>query len=247
MNPVTWLRKVVRDYGLEYFSRYYGIYRGTIASTDDPEKLGRVQLKVPVIYGNDTHNYWAVGKGMYAGQGTGLYIPPMVGDSVFVSFENGDPRFPIWEHGWFNNSNIIQEVKNNYNQRTILKTLGGSSILIDDSTGEFILELENGFKLVLNKTALSLVADKVSIGSLDSSSESAVLGEKNETLLNSLIDSLTSLHTTLIQLSGAFVPNPAGAAIIAQSVGELGQAIIELNVLKTTVAGTKSKKVTIDE
>ena len=40
--------------------RFYGIYRGVVANTNDPDKLGRIKLQVPQILGSAVTN-WAWG------------------------------------------------------------------------------------------------------------------------------------------------------------------------------------------
>lgn len=39
--------------------RYYGIYRGSVYSADDPENLGRVKLIIPQVLGEGEHTEWA--------------------------------------------------------------------------------------------------------------------------------------------------------------------------------------------
>lgn len=96
------LQEALRNFGLEYFGLYYGCYKGTVVKNDDPDSNGRLQLKVPQIYGEEVMEYWAPSKGMPSGKNMGVFMLPSVGDMVWVSFENGDPRYPIWEYGPYN-------------------------------------------------------------------------------------------------------------------------------------------------
>lgn len=93
-----------------------GTYGGVVESNQDPEKLGRVKVRVPHVYGatasgsggtgtgyigtNDLP--WAMPSGMPAG-GTkasgGFSHIPDVGDSVWVRFLDGEPEKPIYEWG----------------------------------------------------------------------------------------------------------------------------------------------------
>ena len=124
-NPVGWIVRVVKTLGLEYlFKRYYGTYRGVVIDTKDPDGLGRVRVLVPSIghkTPEDVHpNIWAWPKfpglsvGKKGGQMHGVYWPADVDDQVWVEFEAGDQKFPIYCGGFlpknqFKGTELIQE------------------------------------------------------------------------------------------------------------------------------------------
>jgi hypothetical protein len=67
--------------------RYHGVYRGTVVATNDPQNLGRVTLNVPQVSGTGVTNWaWPLLAG---------YIPES-GEACWVTFEGGDPNFPLW-------------------------------------------------------------------------------------------------------------------------------------------------------
>lgn len=81
---------------------------GIVESNKDPEKLGRVKVRVPHVYGvpdgelggvgiNDLP--WAIPAGLPAGasaQSGGIDWLPEPGDQVVVMFLDGEPEKPIW-------------------------------------------------------------------------------------------------------------------------------------------------------
>lgn len=72
--------------------RFFGTYRGIVADTNDPLNKGRVKLKVPQILANATTGWaWPVVPTSNVKVAT-----PTVGEGVFVTFEGGDPSFPLW-------------------------------------------------------------------------------------------------------------------------------------------------------
>lgn len=93
-----------------------GTYGGIVESNLDPEKLGRVKVRVPHVYGSTASGSggtgtgfigtndlpWAMPSGMPAG-GTkasgGFSHIPDIGDSVWVRFLDGEPEKPIYEWG----------------------------------------------------------------------------------------------------------------------------------------------------
>jgi len=86
--------------GLEYFGRFYGMYRGTCKDNEDPEEQGRILVRVPAVTGKDTHGEWAWPIMPWAGKDSGDVKVPDVNDPVYVVFENGDPNEPMYIGGW---------------------------------------------------------------------------------------------------------------------------------------------------
>jgi uncharacterized protein involved in type VI secretion and phage assembly len=66
---------------------------GVVTQTKDPDQLGRVRVKYPVL-GEGVESWWARVASMGAGQERGALMLPVVGDEVVVGFEQGDVRRP---------------------------------------------------------------------------------------------------------------------------------------------------------
>jgi uncharacterized protein involved in type VI secretion and phage assembly len=64
-----------------------GIYRALVVDRDDPEHRYRLKVHVPAS-GADA---WAEACLPFA-----IFTLPEVGDMVWVAWEDGDPRFPVW-------------------------------------------------------------------------------------------------------------------------------------------------------
>ena len=84
-------------------------YRGIVISVDDPMKLGRAKIRVPSIHGTNRNNSnfvpdsvlpWATpAVWANAGNDMGEFNPPTPGNRVFLTFEAGDSRYPIYFGG----------------------------------------------------------------------------------------------------------------------------------------------------
>jgi phage baseplate assembly protein V len=70
--------------------RENGILIGTVMDLDDPEKIGRVKVRLAQY--DDVESCWARLVAQMAGKQRGVFFRPEVGDEVLVAFENGDPR-----------------------------------------------------------------------------------------------------------------------------------------------------------
>lgn len=88
-------------HGLESFGLYYGTYRGSVVSNEDPDNEGKLKIKCPDIYGDQIFEEFIFPKGVPAGKGHGIFWLPSPGDPVYITCEKGDPRFPLWEYGWW--------------------------------------------------------------------------------------------------------------------------------------------------
>ena len=88
-----------------------GTYGGIVEDNRDPEKLGRLKVRVPHVFGAvgglfgaiSTENIpWATPTGLPAGlsqSSGGMDWLPTLGDQVMVRFLDGEPEKPIWEWG----------------------------------------------------------------------------------------------------------------------------------------------------
>lgn len=133
---------------------YYSIYRGFVADNNDPENLARVKVKVPQIYGEDyIPDYWAWPRGMPAGKNMGLFIMPNKDDCIWVTFENGDTDYPVWEHGWWADGEVPAEAKNNGTNPSniVLQGVKGHRIEIDNNNNRVKVSTKRGIALVIDE------------------------------------------------------------------------------------------------
>lgn len=91
-------------------TRFFGVYRGVVFNTDDPLDKGRIRAKIPQLLA-DIPTQWAWPVGIVGSI-------PSVGEGVWVSFEGGDPAFPVW-NGSFNNNLISSTASTGSSSDTI--------------------------------------------------------------------------------------------------------------------------------
>ena len=80
--------------------KYFGKYRGSVISNEDPLKMGRIQAQVPDVFGLATSG-WAMPALPLAGPQVATYAIPPKGAGVWVEFEHGDKSFPVWTGCWW--------------------------------------------------------------------------------------------------------------------------------------------------
>ena len=79
---------------------FNGFYRGIVKDVDDPLKAGRVRIQVMPLFADlpVEHLPWAIyADGMMGGlSNNGSIMVPEIDSHVFLFFENGDHRFPVY-------------------------------------------------------------------------------------------------------------------------------------------------------
>jgi len=134
----------IRERGLEFTSgRYYSKYMGIVLDTNDPQGQGRVLVSAEVVNGrSDPIQRWAYPSAEYAGRDKGVFMPPDVGDAVWVWFDHGDRTQPRYSGAFWGNpaqvktsetSHVPAEFKTGGAVTTRgLKTKAGHGMLFED-------------------------------------------------------------------------------------------------------------------
>lgn len=75
------------------------VFLGTVENNEDPLKIGRLQIRIPEIYGDipKEHLPWASPSiGFGGGKGYGIFMIPALGSKVRVNLFRGHPWTPEW-------------------------------------------------------------------------------------------------------------------------------------------------------
>jgi len=146
------LREVLENivyYGLESIGKYYSSYRAFVIENEDPEGLGRIQIKIPSLTRNRPHPEWAYPKTQWGGKDYGLQLLPLKGEMVWIEFEQGDTRFPIWNFAHRASKEKPEEFTNS--KIYGFKSPKGQIIIIDDREGVEKIIINHGENVGLVK------------------------------------------------------------------------------------------------
>lgn len=153
-----------------------GVVIGVVTNINDPEKLGRVQVKYPWLpkyKGSDLSSNWARLATLGAGTNRGVFFTPEIDDEVLIAFENGDVNYPYVVGALWNGSDKPPEGKivdsNKVNQRIVRSrsghviilddTQGAEKITIQDKTGKNSIEIDSKENTMMFKSAGDLTID----------------------------------------------------------------------------------------
>jgi uncharacterized protein involved in type VI secretion and phage assembly len=138
--------------------KHWGKYRGIVIDRDDPERLGRLKVRVPSLLG-DAVTGWAFPVSPYAGADVGFFFIPQVDDLVWVEFAEGELEHPLWTGcGWAKpggNAEIPKEAQQSYPDLHVLKTKSGSVIVLNDAAGQeqIIVRAREGCEITIDPNA----------------------------------------------------------------------------------------------
>ena len=117
-----------------------GFWPGTVVDDEDPDKDGRLRIRVPQLYGDDTteaefipddHLPWCRSGHFITGNKSGEAWCPPVGATVWVSLWGGNPEKPVWFGGWFTPDTVPPEFASSYApgpMTRLIKTTNGHTI-----------------------------------------------------------------------------------------------------------------------
>jgi uncharacterized protein involved in type VI secretion and phage assembly len=167
------LERIVADLVETVERRYHGKYRGFVVSNEDPARLGRLQLKVPSVLGDDVVTGWATPCALYGGAANeGILFIPERDAGVWVEFEEGDLEFPVWVGTFWTKSDgksglpkavaadgAEQGEVQQPPTRKIIKTKKGHTIQFEDAKEKeliLIREGRHGHLLTMDKDGITI-------------------------------------------------------------------------------------------
>ena len=201
---------------------FYGKYRGVVVDNADPEKLGRLKVKVPSVLGSDVVTGWATPCVPYGGAANqGFLCIPEVDAGVWIEFEEGDLEFPIWVGTYWTKPGGDSELpkpndpdgteQGNVQDpptRKIIKTVKGHTIQLEDADGDemvLLVEAVNGQVMVLNQDGIKITDGKNgNTVTLDNSG--IVIEDKNGNVITMDSSSVTIKSSSIKVGDGATEP-----------------------------------------
>jgi uncharacterized protein involved in type VI secretion and phage assembly len=144
-------------------SKIFGVVAGIVINNKDPDKLGRVKVKIPRISGEEESN-WARIVTFMGGKERGAFFLPEVDDEVIVAFEYGDINMPyIIGSLWNGKDKPPEQNSNGKNDIRVIKSRSGHIIKLDDTENNEKIEIVD--KTGKNKMIIDTKNNKISINS----------------------------------------------------------------------------------
>ena len=150
-------------------SRVYEPLVGIVTDNKDPQKLGRVKVKLPVLKDDQT-TWWVPIIMLGAGKNRGWFFIPEVNDEVLVMFEHGDLNRPLVVGAMWGGKDKGPDKNPGGNPRRMIKSRSGSKITFDDEKNTLTIEDGAGigkitFEADSNKMTIEAIKGDVSFQS----------------------------------------------------------------------------------
>jgi hypothetical protein len=167
-----------------HVGKFYGKYSGEVVDVADPDKLGRIKVAVPAVFGPGLQ-LWA--RPCFA---SGHFFVPPVGARVWIEFEAGDTGFPLWVGTWYPQGTVPPEADKPEATGRVVHTPSGHVVELSDEDGKekvvirhkldsFVSIDEKGSILAANQKGsyLFLNADKAEVSVTSEQGHMVTLGE----------------------------------------------------------------------
>jgi uncharacterized protein involved in type VI secretion and phage assembly len=168
-------------------SKYYGKYRGFVVDNADPDQRGRLRVRVPSLLGDQVLD-WALPCVPYGGSpGLGWFFIPDVDAQIWVEFEEGDLRRPIWTGTfWQQPGDVPKDAQKTPPTTRILQTTTGHILRFDDEVDHEQIRLQHagGTELVMDERGSITLTDKEgNVLSLDADAKKITLADTNRNVV----------------------------------------------------------------
>lgn len=119
---------------------------GEVVSVDDPDRQGRVQVRLSTCDGIGDHDapIWARVAVPFAGPSYGAFFLPGIGDEVVVQFVNGDARRPLVVGSiWHGSAEPPETLDQDAVESWTLVGRRGTRVAIDEKQSGSVIELKS--------------------------------------------------------------------------------------------------------
>jgi len=204
----------------------HGVYIGIVTNNNDPEKLGRVKLNIPVL-DDMVETNWARVATLSAGNKRGTQFIPEVGDEVLVSFLLGDLNQPVVIGSLWNHKKLPPKADMQPAPYMIRSREGHELMMIDQkNAGQIVVKTSGGHQIVMN--------DK------DKTLEIKESGGQKITMKNNEIEISSGTAKVKIQGGNVSIETTSNLKIKATQINIQADAALEIKAnasLKLTSSG----------
>jgi len=185
-----------RDSNLTKFS---GKFVGVVVDVNDPEKIGRVRVRVHGVFGDnvaDSDLPWAIPEFSFIGSNTGSFLVPPINTVVYVYFTDDEIYLPVYMNKVLNLDQLPDSRMEDYpNNLVFFETDNGDIAEINTVKRTAKFTHANGSKVEFNDNEVIIEHSSGSIITMD---------EKGDITISS-VGSIKKEHGLFLEDDGGFV------------------------------------------
>lgn len=218
------MAKVTNLQGKPVSGQMSGVVEGLVVDNVDPEQLGRVKVKFPLLP-DAPESYWARLSMPMAGQERGWMTIPEIGDEVLVSFVRGDINDAIVVGSLYNGVDTPPYAnEDEENNLRVFQSRSGHRLTFDDTEGSERIEL------ILHNEEIKVIWDSANKVLSVYSGKDIIIEAKNKISMK-CTDFMLEASNTISVKAGSNMTVEAGADLNQQAGGTLSMeaSLIKLN------------------
>jgi hypothetical protein len=213
-----------------HIGKYYGKYSGEVVENTDDKQLGRIMVKVPPVFGPDMK---VLARPCLP---YGHFFIPHVGAKVWVEFEAGDPRFPLWVGTWYPQGKTPPEAAVSPPDNRVIQTQAGHTIEIQDKDGEEKISIRhktNAFVAIDKDGSVLIGAKNGSSVVLNAKEGNVMVVESNGNTISLKDDSivLRNKGQATIEMKGGVVQIAGDTILLRASSVVLGEGATDPTIM----------------
>jgi len=222
------MEEILTDILRRVQGKYYGKYRGFVHDNKDPEKRGRLRVRIPSVLGAQATD-WALPCVPFGGStGFGWFAIPENDAQIWVEFEEGDVRHPIWTGTfWQQAGDPPADGQKDQPTTRILQTVAGHILQFDDEEGaeRVLVQHRGGAAIVIDENGTITVTDQAgNAATLDADEESIRLEDASGNVVTMDSDGVTisDANDNTIELGASGIKLSAQQIVLDAQVVEIG-------------------------
>jgi hypothetical protein len=205
-----------------HIGKYYGKYAGIVQRIDDQDQLGNIWVIVPTMFG-ETNPVKARPCLPF-----GHFYVPAEQARVWIEFEGGDPRYPLWVGIWYPPGTSPVNSRVTPPEVRMIETPGGHTVELHDQPGEekiVIRHPKSSFVSIDKDGSVIVSNDKGSFVHLDSVDGKLTMMQQDGNLLTMSSDGTLVVNNNgvVLELKGDNVRIMAAGNVQVSAKGILMQ------------------------
>jgi hypothetical protein len=217
-----------------FAGKFYGKYQGTVVDNKDEDKRGWLKVKVPAVL--HKAEVWA-----RPCLPPGHFFIPDVDETIWVEFEAGDTRHPIWVGVWYVADAVPPEAQVNPPTHRVVHTKAGHLVDISDEDGKaqiVIRHATNSFVSITDDGSVTISNQNGSHLFLNATAGEATLMSEHGHLVTMASGALTIVNDkgAVVELKGK------NANVLADQISLSATSVaVGANATSPTIMGTAFK------
>lgn len=127
-----------------------GLYSGQVEAVEDDDFRGRIMVSIPSIYGSSSQENLMQARPCFP---YGHFFVPEVGDQVWLAFENGDPKAPVWLGIWYPEGKTPEVAQASPPNKRVMHSSSDITMIFDDENEKLIIKAK-GNQIEINQEGI---------------------------------------------------------------------------------------------